>query len=277
MKKLTAILLMLTMLFALASCDEQTPDSDDGASGEEVEKESNNEKKSDANAEELYAKALDTMQKLGNFTIEEEFTYTAENGQDSMSLHETQTTYADIEAKRVFITSHLISTHTMEDVSEEDGTITTYYDPSVYMFNSDGFKVMADMVEEELENEMAEDVHFFELDFDGFVDCSVADGGNTIKIKGFKSDSALNELLGGNASMFEDVEIDLSEVELTIQIDEENRITSIAFKMEFTAEGTTVKLDYTVHFSAFGSTADKIVKPNDAGYSHLDLDMILHP
>ncbi len=270
MKKLIAILLMLTVLFLLPAC----ADSDSNSNSEKDNHSNQTEK---LTAEEIYAKAEKNMNELKSITSNTVMDMNMDLGGLQFKTTVSTTTYLDDEANKVYA----ITTTSDGTTSSE---IKLYYDSSVYMMETEDVKMMADLSADDFNDLQNQDTASVQLALSDFASYEMTenDNGYTFTITGLKSESALDSLLGEATESLEGASIDLSDVELTIQINKAYEYTSIDMKFTMNMDlselefGTvSANISAKITYSDLNSSADKIVKPSEDGYVKVELSDLL--
>lgn len=281
---------MLAVLVSFAACgDRGSVDGGDG--GDDERNEQNVDDKTDANddedndepdeqlsAEEIYNKSQEKMSELDSYTELFVFDYDVEiSGTTVMTIDITDVSYIDAASNRYYSSSETVQTGTTED-SAYESSMTTYYDKSEYMFQSDSFKKMADMTDKAWEYLAEDDFSYWKLDYSAFVNCSVQKNsdGYVISAEGLSPDAELHGIYEETDSFFGEDKSGRAELNVTVTVDKEYRITSIAISYETETDGSSCSIDIKATFSDFNASADKIVRPDDTGYGKWDIDMLVN-
>lgn len=265
LKKLTAMLLALLVLVLLPSCGSDDKDKDNGEKTEKL------------SAEEVYDKAEKTMAQLKSYTGHMVMDMNMELMGMKVDTSVDSQLYTDIENQRCYTISK-----TSDDETSAQSII--YFDTSVYMMEVEDTKLMADLTDEQFGTLLAQDDAALSMKLSDFeqYEMTEADSGYTFTVKGLKSADALTSLLGDTSDTVEGSEIDLTGVELTIQVNKDFHYTSVdlSFTMsmdmsELGADNISATVHTKINYSNFDSSADKIVKPSTDGYQKVDLSDLL--
>lgn len=268
MKKLTALLLLATMLFVLPACSKNASDED--GDEKQVDKA---EARSD---EEIYDKATAAMTELKSYTVETQMVMDMEMMGESMSTTVDSTLYTDIENQRCLCNT---STEVMGETIES----SVYYDTEIYMMDSADIKLKAAMTSEKIKELLEAYNSAIGSDFSDFGDYKLekTDDGYIFDIKGLNSEESLESLLGDAISDLSGYDIDLANIELTIHLNKQFYYTTATMKMSMSMDMGedigTISVDVTMdmEYSDYNSSADKIVKPDESDYEEVDLEDIL--
>lgn len=268
MKKITALFVMLVMMFTMAACG------DGSSSNTTTTGNGTNNSPTSENAEAIFNAAETAMAEVKDYTLKTTVKTSSALGEESTDVTVTTTTLVDIAGKKSLATT-----------SVSDVNYVTYYDADVYMVDmgSEGAKLKAAMDAETLAALIASNSAASGLYFSDFANCTIEKSGSdyVLTVKGLNNAGALADLASGLTEDMVNAEIDLANFEMTIVVSN-NQYKSITMKLAMSVNMDKVNMDpisstYEVklEYSDIGSTASKIVKPGEDGYVDTDLSLIL--
>ncbi len=283
---LLAVLLCCTAFFA---CEEEEPvvtttaaaTTTEAPNDEEPPKNYGDEITDTVTHETVFQKVSEQMGKLDSYGMQSAITMNMQMMGMTVTTSVNSDMLIDVAGKRGYGTA---TTQALGETME----MITYFDETVYYVESADQKAMADMTPELLEILMEESEEgTTELDADFFETYKLytSDDGYILVISGLKEGNGLLDSLGDT---LEGYEVDLSKVELEMQITKDFYCAEMSMKLEMTMNmdgmmedsemqlgDVTVGMEAVLTYSDYNTAAAKIQKPDMTGAQKVTTDDLL--